>query len=123
GLARLLILFDDLRPAQIGLARPELAEDLELLLAVEQARDVRAEIAEEGPGIGLLVPKRNRERGRRDEVAPLGRAADVVVEVERVEIADGARKLLDLAALDGHGKRRILLAHDTVELDRHQPWP
>src|SRR2546426_4299194 len=40
ALAGLLVEVHDLRPAEVRLARDELPEDLELLLAVEHARDV-----------------------------------------------------------------------------------
>jgi hypothetical protein len=65
----------------------------ELLFAVEHARDVDTQILQEGRPT-CLVAERDRERGRRDDVAPGRRGTNAVVEVERVQIADGAREVL-----------------------------
>src|SRR5206468_5652707 len=92
----------------------------ELLLAVEQARDVRAELAQQRTGVGALVAEGDRERRWRDDVAPLGGRADAIVEVEGVQVPEGPGELLDLPALDRDGVGRELHADDgPVELDRH----
>src|SRR5438552_9211719 len=98
--------------------------DLELLLAVQDAGDVRAQLAQQRAGVRALVAESGRERRRRDDVPPLGGHADAIVEVEQVEVADGARELPDLAALHGEGVRRELLAqHARVDLERHHACP
>src|SRR5207248_5076324 len=89
--------------------------DLELLLTVQDAGDVRAQLAQQRVGVRALVAEGGRERRRRDDVPPLGGRADAIVEIERVEVADGARELLDLAALHGDGVRRELLAQRSEE--------
>ncbi len=100
GLARLFVDVGDAEPAEIGLARPDRLEVLELLLAVEDPADVHAQLTKELAGIAALVAEGDRERGRRDDVTPRARLGEGVVEIERREVADGARELFDLAALD-----------------------
>src|SRR2546428_2376824 len=121
GPPRLLVDVDDPGAAQVGLTRPKGPEELELLLAVQDARDVRAQVAQECRGIGRLVTERHRERRRRNEVAPLGGRPHPVVEVERVEVADRPGELFDLAALDRHGVRRGLLADNGLSVFERPP--
>src|SRR5439155_1519604 len=111
----------DLRPAEVRLARDELPEDLELLLAVEHARDVDAEIAEQRTRVRALVAEGHGEGWRRYHIAPRGRRSDSIVQIERIQIPDGSREFFDLAPLDRHREGRVLLADDgPVDLDRHQ---
>src|SRR5262249_20176187 len=99
--ARLLVDVEDLGAAEIRLAGDELVVDLEFLLPVEQPRDVDTEVAQQRPGIGGLVPERDAERRRRDDVAPGRGGADRIIYIERVGIAERLREILDAAALDG----------------------
>src|SRR6266511_2852256 len=121
GLAGLFVDVGDAEPAEIVLARPDRLEVLELLLAVEEPADVHAQVAQERAGVAALVAEGDREGGRRDDVAPRPRLGDLVVQVEGREVADRAGELLDLAALDGDGVGRVLLALDRrVDLNGHQ---
>src|SRR4030095_17021392 len=114
----------DSRAADERLARADRAVHLELLLAVEQARDVGAELAQELAAVAGRFPERGHERGRRNELAPLGGLAHAVVQGGRVVVADGAGELLDLAPLDRHDERRELPADESlVDLIRHQAAP
>src|SRR5712691_2592950 len=79
----LLVDVHDPGAAEVGLPRADRLPLLELLLAVQDARDVGAEIAEERARVLALVPEGDGEGGRRDDVAPFGGTADLVVEVER----------------------------------------
>src|SRR6266545_1764779 len=53
GLAGLFVDVGDAEPAEIGLARPDRLEVLELLLAVEEPADVHAQVAQERAGVGV----------------------------------------------------------------------
>src|SRR2546426_5911135 len=97
ALAGLLVEVHDLRPAEVRLARDELPEDLELLLAVEHARDVDAEIAEQRARVRALVAEGHGEGRRRYHVAPRGRRSDSIVQIERIQIPDGSREFFDLS--------------------------
>src|SRR5215470_16716655 len=120
GASALLVDVGDPAPAQVGLARADRLVVLELLLAVQDAPDVHPEVGQHRAGVGLLVPERGDEGGRRDDVAPLRGPPDRVVQVERRGIPDRARELLDLAPLDRDGERGVLLALDArVDLDGH----
>src|SRR5437867_4999513 len=120
----LLVDVDDLGPAQIGLAGLQRAEQLELLLAVQDPRNIGAQVAEHRAGVGRLVAERDRERRRRDQIAPLGGRSDPVVEIERVEVADRPRELLDLPALHRDRVGGILLADQGLaDRDRHRHRP
>src|SRR5262249_1966361 len=122
--ARLLVDVEHPGAAEIRLAWNELPVDLELLFAVEQPGDVDAEVAQQRPGVGGLVAERDGEGRRRDDVAPRRRGADSVVQVERIQIAERPREILEAAALDGHRNGRVLFADDRlVDGDRHQAPP
>src|SRR3989442_1147631 len=124
ALAGLLVEVHDLRPAEVRLARDELPEDLELLLAVEHARDVDAEIAEQRARVRALVAEGHGEGRRRYHVAPRGRRSDSIVQIERIQIPDGSREFFDLSPFDRHREGRVLFADDgPVDLDRHQARP
>jgi hypothetical protein len=85
-------------------ARLQRAEDLELLLAVQDARDVRAEAERGGSG---RSSRNVTEKWRRDQVAPLGGGADAIVEIERVR--GPSARTRDLAAPDRRfGVGRVL---------------
>src|SRR4029077_14354018 len=112
------------RAAEQGVAGLERAAQLEHLLAVQESRDVRAQLAQELRAVAAGLAERRHERRRRDDVAPLGGLAHAVVEVQRIGIAEGARELLDLAALDRDHERREFPADEgLVELDGHQSCP
>src|SRR5262245_46240851 len=97
---------------------------LELLLAVQQAVDVLSRHGSELAAVAGRLTERCHERGRRDNIAPLGDLAHAVVQVGRVIIADGPRELLDLAPFDRHHERRELPSDQPlVELDGHQAAP
>src|SRR5256712_6319205 len=124
ALAGLLVEVHDLRPAEVRLARGELPEDLELLLAVEHTRDVDAEIAEQRARVRALVAEGHGEGPRRYPIAQRGRRSDSIVQIERIQIPDGSREFFDLSPFDRHREGRVLLADDgPVDLDRHQARP
>src|SRR5262249_19744407 len=122
--ASLLVDVQDARAAEQGVAGSQRAMELEFLLAVEQARDVGAQLAQEVGMVAARLTEGRHEGRRRDDVTVLGGLAHAVVQVERVAVADGTGELLDLAALDGDDERRELASDQRlVELDGHQAWP
>src|SRR5437867_3694027 len=98
ALARLLVDVHDLRPAEVRLAGGELPHDLDLLLAVEDARDVDAEITEQRARARPLVAEGDGEGRRRDDIAPLGRCSDFIVQIEGVQVTDCPHEFFDFPA-------------------------
>src|SRR5262245_15030780 len=120
GAAGFLVDVRELAPAQQRVAGPDGLHVLELLLAVQDARDVGAEVLQHRAGVVLLVAERDGESRRGDDVPPRRRASHLVIEVERREVADGPSEVLDLGPLHVDDVRRILLALDArIDLDGH----
>src|SRR2546429_2337062 len=91
------------------------------LLAVEDARDVDAEIAEQRARARPLVAEGDGEGRRRDDIAPLGRCSDFIVQIEGVQVTDCPREFFDFPAFYCDRERRVLPADNArVDLDRHQ---
>src|SRR6185369_13252562 len=85
---------------------------------------VGPQLAQEVGAVAAGLAEGRHERGRRDDVAPLGGLADTVVQVQRIRVTESARELLDLAALDrDHERGKLATDERLVELDRHQAWP